>query len=253
MKRTLQVNKPIQYVGAILLVLILAFTTSRTTTRAQAEQNSVSQAAVSNYQEAQQNSDLSDEEKIKSTIDAYFTLRYEGQRLLQTQDFSFLLADANQKWVQKEKDKREIELYIASIYQLNYLTYKYNIVYLDSTIDKDQAIIRLLEGHEVVFAATAPEISKMANLEHVFTLTKTGSSWIISGDQYNDELSQLLNTQTKQQIIDQVNEQYAIETQQTEQSRDHENVLGESDVMLDSTAKSRSLTTQNWPESWRRS
>jgi len=49
--------------------------------------------AISKYVTAQQNPALGDEAKIKAAIDAYFTLRYEGQRLLRSQDFSTLAVE----------------------------------------------------------------------------------------------------------------------------------------------------------------
>jgi hypothetical protein len=77
--------------------------------------------AVSSHLDFRTDTRLSDEDKIKATIDAYFKLRYEGQRLLEAQDFSELVQDAKQPWVEREKDKRDIELYIASLFELNFL------------------------------------------------------------------------------------------------------------------------------------
>ena len=66
---------------------------------------------------------MTDEDKIKNAIDVYFKLRYEGQKLLEAQNFSFLIANdpQTQAWAQREKDKREVELYNAATYRLNYV------------------------------------------------------------------------------------------------------------------------------------
>ena len=116
MKHNLHVNKPIQHIGYILLIVVFAFASiGASSSQTHAEHATVSQIVISNYLAAQQNPNLSDEEKIKAAIDAYFTLRYEGQKLLEAQDFSALLEDDSLDWVRKEKDKREIELYIATL------------------------------------------------------------------------------------------------------------------------------------------
>ena len=83
------------------------------TIRAVPTNTETSQAAIANYLAVQKNPDLNDEEKIKITIDTYFTLRYEGQKVVAAQDFSLLVEDNTLDWVKKEMDKREIELYIA--------------------------------------------------------------------------------------------------------------------------------------------
>jgi hypothetical protein len=94
MKQTLHNNKLLRRIGFVLLLITLTFTSIGASSPIQYEQKpTTTQIAFSNYLAVQQNEDLSDEEKIKAAIDAYFTSRYEGQKLLEQQDFSPLLDD----------------------------------------------------------------------------------------------------------------------------------------------------------------
>lgn len=207
MNHSLKINKSIQYAGIIILVLVFVFASVAAIPPVNVEK-SVSASAISSYRTAQANPVLSDEEKIKSAIDAYFTTRYEGQKLLQTQDFSTLLADNTQPWVKKEQDKRDIELYVAKLFDLQYLTYKYTLDYSSITIDKDQATVQLSESHDVVFKVMAPEVSSMANLQHVLTLHNKNGSWLIYRDEYRDELSEEMDHVVKADILKQVDINY---------------------------------------------
>src|SRR5512139_2177116 len=71
------------------------------------------------YEKVQRDPTVSQEDKIKNTIDSYLRLRYEGQRRMQSQDFAFLVGESGeaQTWLRKAQDKQEIELAIAAAYQ----------------------------------------------------------------------------------------------------------------------------------------
>jgi hypothetical protein len=168
-----------------------------------------SQAAIANYLAAQKNPILTNEEKIKIAIDTYFTLRYEGQKAVAAQDFSPLVEDSTLDWVKKEIDKREIELYIACMFDLDYQSYKFNLDYSSIVIKDDQAEISLMESHKVVFKAVAPQASEMSGLSHQITLHKKNGVWVIYEDQYRDENTQLIASSTKENIKKQVDANYA--------------------------------------------
>ncbi|MBI2758752.1 MAG: amidase domain-containing protein [Chloroflexi bacterium] len=208
MKYNLKVNKSFRYAGFVLLILVIVLASLGATSPANAKQKSASQTAIANYVAAQHNPNLSDEEKIKATIDAYFITRYESQKLLETQDFSQVLEDDTLAWVKKEKDKREIELYVATLFDLKYVSYSYRLDYDSIEIKNNKAIVQLRESHEVVFDALAPDVSKLTNLEHVLTLHNKNDAWVIYQDEYQDELSQLLNNETKEKIKEQVDQNY---------------------------------------------
>ncbi|MBI3172706.1 MAG: amidase domain-containing protein [Chloroflexi bacterium] len=163
---------------------------------------------IDSYLAAQDNKSLGDEEKIKVAINAYFTLRYEGQKNLELRDFSVLLKDKTSDWVIKETDKREVELAIASMYGLGYEKYSFTLDYDSIEINKTQAVVQLREGHEVIFKAHAPEPSYLYNLKHVFNLEKIGNKWVIVEDKYQDDLTPLMENETKEQILSRLQSDY---------------------------------------------
>lgn len=168
-----------------------------------------------NYKQVQSDARLTDEEKIKNTIDTYFKLRYESRKLLKPLDFSFLMADTPQaqEWDQRERDKREIELYNAALYRLNYLKYDYFIDYKDIELKDGRANVWLSESHEVVFEAIAPQVSKLDGLEHVIRLVDTEVGWVIVDDKYKDELTRLMEHADKDSIIEHIQINHDLELQ----------------------------------------
>lgn len=192
-------------VVSLFILLVFSLSTSISAVIAQGPPPQ-ERSVVSNYLETQANSTLTDEDKIKNTIDTYFRLRYESQKLLELQDFSFLTASSlqAQSWAEQEREKREIELFIASTYNLNYVEYEYFLDYDSIEVNRASAIVRLRESHSVVFEAVAPEISKLSGLEHVITLRKTRTGWVVVSDEYQDEITQLMANETKDAIIDRV-------------------------------------------------
>lgn len=202
------------FISISMLLLIFVFATVTVTKAAASNQ---SPSGISEQLKVQSDSSLSERDQIKDTIETYFESRYRGQQLLEAQDFSFLVADDSdaKQWAQQEADKREIEIYLATLYRLNYVEYKYTLDYSEVRIDEKigQAVIKLRESHEVVFEAIAPEISKLANLEHIITLSKTDEGWVIVRDEYQDELTQLMAGESKEQIMERIRENYEAEAQ----------------------------------------
>jgi len=168
-----------------------------------------SQVAIANYLAAQKNPDLNNQEKIKIAIDTYFTLRYEGQKAVAAQDFSTVVEDSTLDWVKKEIDKREVELYIACMFDLGYQSYKFNLDYSSIEIKEDQAEVSLLESNRVVHNAVVPQVSEMSGMSHQITLHKKNGVWVIYEDQYRDENTQLIASSTKEEIKKQVDANYA--------------------------------------------
>lgn len=219
MKLLICTNKLVQYLRTVLPILIFAIVSVGASSPIRIvsigapspirdEKSSVSQTTIFSYVTAQRDPNLSDEEKIKAAINAYFTTRYEGQKLLEQKDFSPVIDDETLDWVKKEKDKREIELYIASLFDLKYITYNYTLDYDTMEIKNNNAVVQLRESHEVVFETIAPEVSKLSNVQHTITLHNKNGAWVIYKDEYKDELSKQLVHMTKDNIKKQVDENY---------------------------------------------
>jgi len=199
-------GKVIWSVCIFVLLLAFVFTSVGAISPGQGEKPPT-ELALAKYQAAQGNADLSDEEKINAAIEAYFTLRYEGQKLLAAQDFSSVVDDKTLDWVKQEQDKREIEIYIASLYNTPYKSYSYTLDYDAVDIGKEKASVQLRESNEII---TLPDLvtSKMGNLQHTFTLHNKKGAWVIYKDEYEDELSLGLKRQTKADLLKQVDENY---------------------------------------------
>jgi len=244
MKHNLKSNKVLQYLGTVLFALMILLSSVAATHPTAVNSKSVTETAISQYVAAQSNPQLSDEEKIKTAIDAYFTTRYEGQELLAAQDFSPVLEDNSLAWIQKEKDKREIELYLASLFDLKYVTYNYTLDYDSIEIKNNKATILLRESHTVVFEALAPEPSELFNLPHVFTLHNRKGQWVIYKDEYQDELSEEMSQLNKEQIKKIVDQNYIEDQNQKSQGPDTSEVLTiPSSIDRTTYAYSRSLAT----------
>lgn len=195
-------------ISTLLVILVFVFSSVGATIQNDSEERSVTRSAISNYRAVQKNSQLPDEDKIKSAIETYFVTRYEGQKLLEMQSFSILVDDDASSWVKKEKDKREIELYVAQLFELSYQSYDFQLNYGSIDIQNNKATVSLKESHQVVFQAIAPEVSEMSNLEHIITLHQKQDGWVITDDQYSDELTQALAYKSKDEIKKQVDENY---------------------------------------------
>lgn len=199
----------------LLLIFVFALTTIASSSVGSYEELNVNQNAISKYLLAQKNPDLSDEEKIQTAIEAYFTARYESQKLGELQNYSPLLDNDHAAWVMKENDKREIELLIASLFDLNYVEYTFTLEYDSIEIHDNEAIVQLRESHEVIFLALDPDPSFLYNLGHTFTLRQRMGAWVITSDVYQDELSQLMENENKDEILNRIHENYINEKQKT--------------------------------------
>ncbi|MCU0285196.1 MAG: amidase domain-containing protein [Acidobacteria bacterium] len=157
---------------------------------------------------------------IKNVIDKYFTMKYEFHKTTIPQDFKSLEVDnpTARKWLEREKIREEIELYVATLYRLNYRSYKFSLDYKNINVKGNQAEILLYENHEVVFEACDPEVSEFHNQRHVITLEKRGNNWMIINDEYSDELSVVLKYESRDKIIENARETHDYELKQNPNS-----------------------------------
>ncbi|MFZ6028791.1 MAG: amidase domain-containing protein [Chloroflexota bacterium] len=160
---------------------------------------------------------LSDEEKIRQVIYAYFDKRYYSRMTSQVQDFHELIDSSSQasSFLQHEIEKQEIEIYNAKQHHLAYTRYEYTLDFNSISIDKNSriAVTSLREGHDVIFeiskiiSASAPVISKMRNLDHTIVLRETKDGWKIILDSYEDHLWRFLKASTlsKEELLISIN------------------------------------------------
>jgi hypothetical protein len=147
--------------------------------------------------------------KVKEVITAYFELRYEALKSLKPADFSTVsdtskASTITDEWLRREQERQDIELFIAETFGTNYTEYKFYLDYKSIAIKDSYAVVTLLESHDVYFATNPTSIAKMANLEHVITLTKVDGSWKLTNDNYRDETIELMETLSKEEIFQNV-------------------------------------------------
>jgi hypothetical protein len=198
MKRTV-----IKNIGTMLLISIFALTSIGAIPQSALRAMSVSELAVTAALEIQKDPNLSEEEKIKSVINAYFVTRYESMKMLDKQEFSSLIQGDDLKWITQENDRREVEIYIATLAGLRYQDYKFSLDYDLIEIKNGKAVVELRESHDVIYETMAPEVTKLANLHHTFMLQKNNHKWTISKEEYRDEFSDVYSAYSKEQIKEQ--------------------------------------------------
>jgi hypothetical protein len=213
MKRIPKMNtksKTLMYllVAVMLVLQVLPVSARGEVSLSAVQQKTASETAISKYQTAQLNPNLSDVEKIKAVIDAYFVLRYEGMKVLEEQDLSTLLEDIILEWVGKEKDRREVEIFMATLTGLKYQSYQFVLDYDSIEIKGNKAVVQLQESNEVVYETMAPEVTQLAGLQHTFVLHSKRGIWSIYKEEYQDEFSKVFDENSKDQLIEQINKKY---------------------------------------------
>lgn len=172
---------------ALVVILLVGLICGSKISFASGKSFGISEGFDSNY-----SSSISDEDQIKNTIDYYFNLRYKSLQLLSLPDYSSIVANSlDTKWLRTERDHAEVEQLLAK---------KYKKIYIDGI----NALVDLAENNEVIYETSAPDVSKMANLEHTITLIKQNGEWLIVSDIYEDEIMRSFNLETKEQIIDRI-------------------------------------------------
>jgi hypothetical protein len=157
-----------------------------------------------------------DREMIKTTIRDYFELRYRTFSTLQIEDFNKLVYRAekgNPLW-DLELNKLNIEIYHAKVYHLRYMQYKYYLDFREITIDPSiqSATVSVVEGHDVIFEASAPIVSMMRNRLHKISLKQENSTWTIVSDIYEDYLWRIIKTTgyTKDELMSSIDHSFSL-------------------------------------------
>jgi len=136
-----------------------------------------------------------DQQLIKKVVNDYFDKRYQSQKNLQLSDFSSLIANSSTNDdLKKETRKLELEVYHSKVFQLQILQYQIYLDFGNMTYDPASltATVNVTEGSDVIYAITAPIVSKARNINHFILLQKDNGIWKISADKYEDEFWKFL-------------------------------------------------------------
>lgn len=154
---------------------------------------------------------ITEEENIKSVIDAYFTSRYEARMEKTSDDFSSLVDETDPRskaWLQREKDRQEVENVIADTFRTSYLSYEFTLDYEKIEVSGKDAVVDVRESNKVVYIDSPQNPSQIANLKHRITLKKVGDNWKVIDDLYEDETIKALKGMSKEEILDNIKMNY---------------------------------------------
>jgi hypothetical protein len=145
-----------------------------------------------------------DEQEVKDTINSYFSMRYKTLQSNEPLDFSIIF-DGQEidttDWLGTERDKRDVEIFIQTIFEQYIIDYSYHLDFKTIEIDRDRATVELLEGNKITYENNPMYPSEMANIEHEITLIKTSDGWKVMKDAYSDDLTRLLKYSSKEVIF----------------------------------------------------
>lgn len=162
-------------------------------------------------------STLSDDEAIKNVINFYFGLRYKAQLSLEPIDFSIVAAISepdSASWLLQEQRRQKVQQAIIETFNLEWEWYQFEIEYLDITIDIDNAKVTLVENRWIQYVSALTP-SGMGNLIHKIFLKKVNGQWLIVNDIYRDDLIEVLEVLTDEQILQNIQQNYEAQFTQT--------------------------------------
>lgn len=149
----------------------------------------------------------SDEDQIKAAVQAYFSLRYQALQANLPLVLDAVVDQTDPKtseWLKLEADRREVEMFIHSEYEMQILAYKFDLNYTRIEIIQNRASVHLFEGNEITYANNPDYPAALAGLEHELSLLKANDQWLISNDDYSDEIVRLLRISTKEKLLETV-------------------------------------------------
>lgn len=152
-----------------------------------------------------------EESDIKKVVDTYFTLRYEARRSLASTDFLAFTEATDVEaigWRQSEADRLDIRFTIARTFEDYVIDYKFSLYYVAIDVQKGKAIVTLLESNEITYSSNPTDPSRMADLRHVITLEYRQGKWVVQKDEYQDELSMPLASQSPAEIKQIIRDNY---------------------------------------------
>lgn len=155
--------------------------------------------------------DSKETEKIKNVINTYFSQRYESEKNLALEDLSKITTSGDPitlEWLKLEHDRQEIKNKIAETFDTRVLDYTYTLHFQNITINGDgTANVNIVEDFKPRYKQDTTVQSEITN-SHTITLSKNEGKWLISFDNYEDEVTKALKTTTKQELLDNIQQNH---------------------------------------------
>jgi hypothetical protein len=140
---------------------------------------------------AQRDPSLTEEAKVKSTIDTYFILKYESWKTGKLLDFGFLFDLGNTKAFEDYAYERGVLLvFIAGqTYWKALLTqYQYEPIYKKLTISDQASEVLVTPFAEIAHNDTPDSIETTPWTDHGLTLLRINGTWLIRSLETDDEI-----------------------------------------------------------------
>ncbi len=131
---------------------------------------------------------LTDQQEVKNVIDQYFTLKYDSFKDNVPRDISPLIEDKDNSFLAYEKERL---IYLTDFYSkigVHYTDYILKLSYDSINVSGLNATVLLKEGHDVYFSSAPNSKASLSGLEHKIILSKSSGSWLITSDDYTDDL-----------------------------------------------------------------
>ena len=138
----------------------------------------------------QQDQNLSAEDKIKATINTYFTLKYESWKRGEILDFAFLVDLSDPQASEDYAFERGLLYYLITgwkFWNALLISYDYDLTYNRIEIDGDQAIVMVFPLAQIVHKDTPDKVDPHSWTMHNFSLIKKTDRWLIKSIDVKDE------------------------------------------------------------------
>jgi len=143
------------------------------------------------WQTAQNDPNLSEEEKIKATVNTFFVLKFESWKIYQLLDFGFLFDKENPKAYDDYAYERGIHLMggiSRKYWRTDVDSYSYDPEFPKLEIKNQMAVVRVYPKSVMIDLKTPDYPSINLLTQHDFELLKKVNGWLIQSIFTNDEI-----------------------------------------------------------------
>lgn len=175
---------PIICIGIILMGLFTRITFSINLQTPLAGNPIYSEKEVNEWTDLQKDSNLSVEDKIKATINTYFTLKYESYKRGELLDFGFLFDLANPQASEDYAYERGLLYYMLTGWKHNktlLISYNFDLLFYQFEILNDHATVETYPLARVVHMDSPDRVDSHTWFMHKFSFIKKDGCWVIEG------------------------------------------------------------------------
>jgi hypothetical protein len=112
------------------------------------------------------------------------------------------------EWLKGEQEKFEVQNFINKIHNIQILSYEFNLDFQAIEINGDKAVVRLVEGNDLIYSHLPNHVSRTANINHVINLKQKTNGWVIISDQYMDDLKRAMKDSTKENFLKKIRDNH---------------------------------------------